>query len=450
MVGGYSSLSLVSCGYNMRPKIDSDSGRLKIKAVKGEKIELDFNFQTPITMVTPNSENETFGNITYRFDNGFSGDLSWIHVKAELATTTFKINMYECEGFKVYNYTPRIIRVLPYIDGIDGISYYKTVTSTGNEDDTYKTTGSLASAIEDVTIRTFKTVGGGSIFDILFNRADIFTNEHIEYNDWYYNNLGGTTGGDFLAKGDTGDNPQILMSHETIWNNITFDATFELYDTQIFTVLLERNFEPAKNENLTKHIHTVETSSLFDARPLVFQIDENYTYVEMIPVAVETTISEEGSEQPPKADSTGQSHIQTIGFKFRFKKNAKPTESNCEAFGDYKSMSYKFIFTNGEGEKFTLSSSEVEPGEDDNYTYISIKVKWTQDMGIAYDNEWQNGINLTILAKTRENFVYKITELTYAFGGFVDSGVSYNPETKKSNMKPNQPYKCNINFVPNG
>lgn len=472
MVGGVSSMYLASCGYDMRPSIDSQSKQLSVTAVRGETLDYEFNFQRPITMMTPSSENETFGNVNYRYAVTTDG---WIKMVADTASLMFRINTFECNGFNVYNHFPKIIRVLPYIDGLDGISYYKTVTSNGKEDEglspeIYKSKGTLESKLrnDNLVLYEFHKIGDTASRRIAFFSltADTITSEAVEYNDWYVDNTGRERGGSFIAKEGTGDNPQILKSNENEWNNITFVRTIDLgEDTKVFAVLLERNFESSSKDNLTKQIDTVETSDLYDARPLLMQLDAENTYVQMGVMGVNTEINndtstnvDDGEENPDAdtqvistAESTGQVHMQTFGFKFKFNLNADPVDAQCEAFSDIDTMSYTFIFTNARNESFSLYPYDIRPIEgesNDSVSVVGMKIKWSQDMGIAADEVWYSNINLTILGKTRDGFVYKIPNLKFLFSGFAD-GATYDPSSKTSTgMEDGQPHKTKLTFSP--
>jgi hypothetical protein len=73
-----------------------------------------------------------------------------------------------------------------------------------------------------------------------------------------------------------------------------------------------------------------------------------------------------------------------------------------------------------------------------------MKIKWSQGMGIMPDNEWYTNTNITILGKTKENFVYKIPDMKFKFNSFADSGINYDPGRKSSNMEKDKQYKINI------
>jgi hypothetical protein len=426
----------------------------------------------------------------------------------------------------VYTQGPKIIRVLPYItgegnNGVDGISYYKTITNNGNEDAIYKGRGTINGTLyhrnEDIVIDYFHRVGErNNNFGLLFlSTNDTLTSEPIEYNGDYENNFGEHVPGFFLKYRDS---DEYVESNALELNNVIFSKTIALNsDTRVFTIVIEREFESTSNDNLKKHISTVETSDLYDARPLLLSIDKDNTYIEMIPVGVDSTTStesstnvladtavtakttgtvevttvdvtpgtEEGegdtvstgttaetitaststtSRTDTEADTTsisttessGQSHVQTMGFKFKFDLTAAPVDAQCEAFADYKNMSYTFIFKNAKGDSYSLYPYDINPIEaepieaesNDSTLVLGMKVKWSQGMGIMPDNEWYTNTNITILGKTKENFVYKIPDMKFKFDSFADSGINYDPGRKSSNMEKEKKYKINITLMP--
>ena len=520
MVGGSSSLLLSSCNYNVKPTLDSVTGELQLKTSKGESLEYEFSFQKPITMVQPSSENDTFGNVNYKYVTSMNvgGDL-YYNLMADTATLMFKLNSFKCDGFNVYTQGPKILRVLPYIDGIDGISFYKTITNNGNEDGPYAGSGTINDTLYHrnygIIVDYFHRVGErNNNFGLLFlSTNDTLTSEPIEYNGDYENNFGEHVPGFFLKYRDS---DEYVESNALELNNVIFSKTIALNsDTRVFTIVIEREFESTSNDNLKKHISTVETSDLYDARPLLLSIDKDNTYIEMIPVGVDSTTStesstnvladtavtaktettgitegdvdvptyeegEDGGIVPGEGDSShftaetqvtaststtsrtdteadttsisttessGQSHVQTMGFKFRFDLAAAPADAQCEAFADYKNMSYTFIFKNANGDSYSLYPYDINPIEaesNDSTLVLGMKVKWSQGMGIMPDNEWYTNTNITILGKTKENFVYKIPDMKFKFNSFADSGINYDPGRKSSNMEKDKHYKINI------
>ena len=92
--------------------------------------------------------------------------------------------------------------------------------------------------------------------------------------------------------------------------------------------------------------------------------------------------------------------------------------------------------------------SPIDEECDDNTYVIGMKIKWSQDMGIAADNAWYSNINLTILGKTKDGFVYKIPNLKYKFDSFAD-GSTYDPSSKTSTgMDDGQPHITKLKFTP--
>ena len=466
MVGGTSNLLLSSCSYTTRPTLDTVTGELKMQAIRGESLNYEFSFSKPITMVSPNAENSTFGNVVYGKHSG----TDWITFSADTVNLIFKLNQLNINGFNVYTQGPKILKVLPYPYGnIDGISYIKTLTNKGNESGDYNGKGTINKALHNrnkaivlyhfhkVGERMYTTALGG----IQIPSNDTITSESIKYKDKYYNTSGEEVLGWFLANKETNT---FLDANSNEINNITFAKALSIdKDVKIFTIGIEREYESKTNDNLKKHISTFETSDLYDARPLVMKVDDDNTYVEMLTIGVESTTNSEGSTNPVEGadgnqeqtvvlsttESKGQTHIQTFGFEFKFDLSAAPVNGQCEAFADYDTMSYSFIFTNAKKDSYTLYPFEVKQLESTNANdlLLGMKVKWTQDMGIMADEVWFANTNLVILGKTKDNFVYKIAGLKYKFNGFED-GVTYNTSTKTSEgMTAGKHYKTKTKLI---
>jgi hypothetical protein len=427
--------------------IDSLSGELTLKASKGESIELEFAFNNPIKMVDPtnNDEKVSFANVYYSYKS--KDNDGWLKFEAELITLMFKVNTFECSGYKVYNHTPKVIKVLPYIEGIDGISYYKTVTNLGNEDTTYKARGTVESVLNpdnnNLVLHQFKKIGQSIWFGSIFGE-DIITTENVEPNDWYRNKRGEEVHGRFIAEAGTGDDPKILTSDANEWNNITFYKVITVKDAKIFTILLEREFESTGNDNLTKHIKTVETSSLFDSRHLLMSVAADETYIEVSPLTVSSSINpEEGStEEQPEVSTNGKSFTQTFTLAFKFDFTKAPVDAQCEAFGDYNTMSYTVIFTDSKGESYSLTPADVhvEPVENEKNEIIQetlfLKTKWGQEMGVITDGNWSSNTIVTVMGKTKENFIYKLPDVRFIYSG----------DLNKDNMEVDNKYVTEVVF----
>ena len=460
---GESDLILTSCSYDTRPTIDGNSGELKMSTVPGETIDVQFAFEDFLSMVTPASDNTTVDNITYEGYTKLTND--WYKTTARVIHPVFKLNIYENDSFNVYNRAPRIVKVLPYPDGIhDGISYIKMSCPSPGEG----VNKTLDMAIDEVTIHRF---GRANSYKRKFKRGNPKMTDTITYEEecGYDDDLilkNGMRVNDRVLFYD-GDSHKPLLSNDTAFNIIEFDRELSLDDVSVFTILLQREFESKTNDNLTKHIRTLETSSLFDARPLEFSIDTANTYVTLETV-VEEVAPEEGSEtqegQEPQTVSS-QTFSQTFGIKFRIDESkVNPMERQNEGFINADLMTYTLVFSNQtiksiavfsrvEGEYYQIPAEATyvrgdgTKTTDEKYGILTLVGRWTDEMGIAADKKWMKKNILTVLGKTREGFVYKIKDLNLGCYGFADSSVRYDGNNKTgTGFEPDKPYYINMRF----
>ncbi len=459
-VGGETNLILTSCKYNVKATMEPGSNELKMRTMNGESVEYDFNFENNITMVSSNSDNETFGNIVYSI-NGTSG--GYYKLSAGTANVIFKIEPYSCDGFDVYTKAPLIIKVLPYTSGVDGITYYKTTTKGSSAE--YVANKTLEEALDTVAEWRFRHVGKRKIIigtSSLYYETDTITEENISYDDGFKLRNGKEVPGEFLKNKHTNE---FIRSDANEFNNIVFNKVLRLNDVSVFTIVLEREYLSYMQDNLFKHIKTVEMTSLFDARHLLMKVDADNTYVKVNdvqyapqPPQPEPDEDEEegggGGNDEPVTDET-KTPSQTISFEFKFNFSGSPNDSQCEAFADAETMAYSFIFKDRHGETYKLFPSYVNLNEETGI--MNMTVKWSSNMGILADKKWSidNGdgtwtshTKMLIMGKTKENFVYRLggdNWLSVKFSGFV-GGVTYDQDTKETNMEEGVEYKTNISL----
>ena len=460
-LAGYSGLYLTSCSYNTKPTINDETGELNMKTTAGESLELDFGFDSIVTMTAlaesetkssffftflkPISSDDIFGHVTYTANSStfIHGIGDYYSARVQKILPIFYINTFEVEGYNVYNHTPRLIRVLPYTGqnlrercypennsslGLDGISYIKMSCSYPTDPNSSRPTyegvnRTLDDAIRDVTVHKF----GYCTWIGLYGKYDCYCPETVgwvdtirlkngmEITDWF-----------FTEK----DSKKPLTSDSYEFNNILFGKEISpgnIYENDgvgVFAILLQREYESTTDDNLTKHIRTLEFSSLFDCRPLEFKpdvlygTDSGHTYVDYQEAIVDGV--------------TVQKFIQTLSFKFRFNEETTlPLSRNCEAFANVDSMSYT-IYVKNRDESYSLDAeAEYIPRQGgDHYGYLILTSKWTEEMGIIPDKQWKNDLIVTIVGKTREGFTYKINEVHLEGGGFTNGFVTYDPNTR--------------------
>ena len=476
-----------SCSYGMKSMI-TDDGIIRAETKSGEGIDIDFDWSNPITIIQPNDSSKEYANITYlpRIPRkgycGYEPFKDCVSFSASTGSIAFRINPYTCADFEVYTKTPRLIQVLPYIDfscqggtyrDIDGIGYLKTC----NPDIEFGKGGSklygdnkgrsLDDAIDDVTLN-------GGEFKQTYNNyfkgrlKDVFLPEGVEIDKGYKTKYGLDVSGYFFKKDD-----DWLVSDDDDFNNIIFNKLFvDLRNSstcgisgncgypggstnpataRVFTVLIDREYRYEDDDNLVRRIRTLQTSDLFDCRPLYMKItlegevsdeeildsegrspgDEGYvptyktgplTYVEMrkggvsgisgvnesstsygdkeIEVDVEDSEGGQSSgnisvptitnKDTKLGEDTTKIYIQTLTFDMKFD-TSDVTPIPCrqnEAFADYDMMSYVFRFKNRYGEQFDIVPSKVFMISKGNYAVLRFILKWPVNMGIIADPQW--------------------------------------------------------------
>jgi hypothetical protein len=284
-----------------------------------------------------------------------------------------------------------------------------------------------------------------------------------------------------------------LTSDSNDFLNVKFKLSLSLKgdlagrNIQVFTILVHREYFCDEDNKLKHQLSVIEHGDLYDIRYLEARVNQEdgadvKTYVEKIKLSpgtidgdaynVEgtTTGSEIGSgtidgkidgedvtievddtnmtvsnghmsggKGKVSGDSQSYALIQTITFDFKFNPLNPPTSRQCEAFGNYSMMAYTFRFENSKGDVYDIDKVDVTTtppvvNETTDPVIIHFKMKWTQDMGILGDKEWNgNNTQVTIFAKTQENFVYKLNK--FRLVGVEQPG--YNSSTKKADFDEN-------------
>ena len=245
----------------------------------------------------------------------------------------------------------------------------------------------------------------------------------------------------------------------------------------MFSICVERLYLSKNEDKLNKIIRTFEFSEIFDTRPIYIAIDKENTYIErkyLMTIDVEmppepeptpgpttnpttdvTTDTENNvvGDEPESGDTASAenyTHIQVMSFNFYFPKNLEPSSGACESFGNPSMMSYTLKVANGrmnEGnrslfgilldggedesaEPYELApfSSELITGETANI--MSLKFRWTTEMGVMADREWRNSTVCSLLGKTRSNFTYMLSNFYFKWTDASQPG--YDPDTKQS------------------
>ena len=420
------SYGVTCCGYDLDTELNSD-GEILAKAVDGETTSIDLTFESPITFINPSSDNKDYGNVVYSHVKGSSKD-GYRIFKASECSLMFKYNTKDSSDYDVYTKTPKAIKVL--WDGMrdvigdkqDGITYYKTIEKKQDSDIT------LDDAIEKIkfkdgefnksTVSFWDKLKGESISVILPEGTELGDGYKSKYDKREIN-------GTFFKDSES---HEFLMSNDTRFGEIIFSKTFKLDRdrAKVFSILVDREYRYQANDNLTRHLRTIETSDLYDCRDLLIKPlnkvknkDDSgetlYSYTTLSDFG-QTDVTVSGSSAGSTTAST-KVLTQVISFEFRFSTSGKAINLECQAFADTSMMTYTFKFSNRSDSYYlTPSNTTVTQSDDGKYCYIRITVNWTQDMGTLFDSKW-NTCKCIVLAKTNSNFSYKMNEFSISHVG---------------------------------
>ena len=398
-----------SCSYGITVDNDSD-GSIKAKARSKEALSFEIEFISPITFTSPNAANEEFGNVIYK-RNGDDG----IYKKftAKTLDLNFSYNLISNELFDIYTKPPKLVKVLPYEptdNGTDGITYIKSANPGG--EGLYADGKTLDEAIDDMEFYTF-TRASNNIFSQVFYSSDIMVPQGVTLSNGY-----------FMKNGDR------LPSNDNDFANIVFaKGKIPLDGVNAFTILFEREYNYLEEDNLTRHIRTIEFGDLYDARYLLARADSDNSYVEYKKIETVTPVNEPDKEnskvtyddqgnvngvdvesKPRDAEGQGKLYTQTLCFEMKFDVDNPPNDiQNC-AFADTNMMGYIFEFVDNQGgNRYFINCSDVEASGN---LILKFNVKWDQNMGILNDEKWTSSgaspVRMAIYAKTPSNFTYKL------------------------------------------
>lgn len=438
------------CAYGMKVSKGND-GFIKCKAQSKEETNFNLNFIQPIKFIPPNATNKEFGNIVF-IRNGVEGDCEgWKRFDAKYANLNFSYNLKDdapFQDFDIYTKTPKLIKVLPYINDTDGLTYIKSANPK-LEFGTYADGKSLDDAISDVEFYTFSS-STTSLWN-LFGTTDMYTPQGVNVNasDKFKTKMGKIVPGKFFWK-----EGKPLNSNDNDFANIRFfkekidlkpgSLTKKIY---AFTMLIDREYVYKDDDTLTRHIRLIEFPEIYDCRHLLVrsisvsdsgEVDDQgkpliISYVEYKKIDTVTPVNEptgtsierdeEGNvesvgvttKEEPK-EGQGKMYTQVLSFEMKFNTSsgATPVEIQNYAFADYKNMGYIFEFIDFYGNKYFVEDGvEVSShNEGERWKHLRFIVKWDQNMGILKDPKWTNDgsepVKMAIYAKTPTNFTYKI------------------------------------------
>ena len=447
-----------SCSYNMKSSITED-GELKAETSAGERISIDFDWSNPIRITAPSDAGDDYANIIYKPSEG-SSTTEYICFTAETGSIRFTINPYSCSGFEVHTKTPRLIQVLPYIkfDGtdreIDGIGFLKTCNPDnefgGTSNKLYGDNIALNDAINRITLK-------GGVFEnpyagwwiFVNNSRDIYMPDGVSLSrdNEYKTKSGINVPGLFFKKNDNW-----LDSDDDDFSNIIFyKKTISLENdntdggaASVFAILIDREYQYTDDDNLVRHIRSIQTSDLFDCRTVYMK--------KKMPV----NVGEEPLAYVEKSGSGEEAtYEQTLTFDMKFDESASTPIQNRQnqAFADYETVSYVFKFKDRDNQTFEVPPADVLKFLDGNFSILRFIVKCPSDMGILADPQWtgenmRGSVPVEVFATTSSNFIYKLANIKILFdcgsGGQEwngSRGCFNDVENLKNRMESSHKYK---------
>ena len=452
------NISIEGCSYEMGVGIEDDD-TLKAQTEMGESVGFNIEFGNLITFIPPSSDKK-YANIVYSKNGNEDGYSKFI---AKNYNVDFKYNLISSSEFDIYTSTPRIIWVLKDNEcNTDGLTIIKSANPESEiglggdgipfDFDEFPYAPHIINVtrniLKRVEIHKFIKASKRKIYQA--QSQDIFVPNGVKNDDMVFRELFRKSG----SKGEAIEN--LVRSDESDFENIIFSHSGSLGDVKAFAIGAIRLYlhKDREYEHLTKRVHTIEISEIFDARDILIKVldedssgtttyvvkqnltqidipspeppeppepDDNNTNNEESTTNTEDT-NTEGDEANTSDGEGGDTtedvdvYLQVITFemKFNFSENSCPAQLQNQAFADYDMMSYTFVFSNF-WEQYEIECTEfeaIQEGENGNILKIRFVVRWTQEMGLLADDKWTACI-VSLYAKstsTSSNFVYKLEE----------------------------------------
>ena len=404
-MGSY-SMTITSCSYGSLRSVINEDSTITAEVKEGEGIDIDLSFENPIKFMQYPSEKNDVGNVEYSLNGAEDG---YAKFTASVANLYFGLNKSMSEEFDVYTTLPRVIKVLPYIDGVDGITYFKTATPNGE----IKARKTVDEAINDVTLYKFD---GGFILSLFgIDLRDVILPDSLRIvDDQPLIDRNGQIVVEPYTSFWNDDSWSYITSDDEDFDKIMFRANIDLSDTDVFSILVDRYCVDNSNSNLTRRVRTIETSELFDARDILMKFDsetegELLSYVEAISGMDDTQ------------------YIQTTAFEIKVETSGNPTSLTNQVFSNPESMSFTLVFDDYATQYQVECQATILNGERtdecsgnpryvcDGFMQILISGKWTPEMGILLGDEKQ--WRCYLMAKTSSGFSYKIGPFGFTRNG---------------------------------
>ena len=383
--------NVTSCGYDIEASLDLDNN-ITCEAVDGDSTDIELTFEKPITIVT--TDDKDFANISYSHSSRIGQSL--VFVANNTCTIKFRYNALNNTDYDIYTKTPKAVKVLTS-DNLKNKDLPDLITKLKSEKD-------IDSLINSNTIYNFNKITI-SVWDIMNKRfPNVIAPNGIGIGTGYKSKYGkiNVDNDEFFKVTENGSN-EFLPSDDARFPSIIFDSTFELNNTKVFTILVDREYQSTEDDYLTRRIRTIEFGDLYDCRKVKIEpVDGDtsgetvlYSYTERL----ESGLSESGLSQV---------------LSVRFVMSGDTDDKYSSAFKDTTNMKYTFKFTNKDKESYYIESTDAKYYN--NSTIVT--VEWDLKMESLFHEKWNNGnCTCTIYAKTVTNFIYSIGEIKIKASG---------------------------------
>lgn len=390
--------NVTSCGYDIEASLDLDNN-ITCEAVDGESTDIEITFKKPITIITP--DDKDFANLSYsRKGEDF--------VANNTCTIKFRYNALNDVNYNIYTKTPKAVKVLTS-KNLTNKDLPDLITSLKSERDIDK----LINNNNNLICNFNKTSVPRNV--IAPNGIGIGKGYKSKYDKI-------SVEGDDFFKVTENDSNEFLPSDDDRFPSIIFDSTFELGDTKVFTILVDREYQSTEDDYLTRRIRTIEFGDLYDCRNVKVELVDGDTSGEETVLYSYTEKLESGLSKSGLSES-GLSQVLSVKF-------VMSGDTYSSAFKDTTNMKYTFKFTDKDKKSYYIESTDAVYNENEKSTIVT--VEWNvEDMKDMFDPKWGNGdFRCTIYAKTVTNFIYSIGEIKINASGSIPTTVGHREPIK--------------------